>query len=253
MRGGPITRRRRSRRGLPTSSRASARLAAIDRAGLEPNDQLNYDLYRDLLDTAVAGLGFHNDAMPIRGVIPHNLLMPMNQLEGVAQDIPRTISIDAGLDARRTTRTSCRGCRASRPLVDQTIALMEQGLAAGLTPPRITVRDVPQQVEAQVIDERDDPLKSPMLKPFTAFPASLAEPDRRALTARATAAYRDSVAPAFGRLRDFLVNPVSPGMPRDNRGERVAQRRRDVRSTTSSGTSRQTTRRRTYTKPALRR
>ena len=70
-----------------------SRLSAIDRASLDANDQLNYDLYRDLLDTAVAGLEFHNDAMPIRGVIPHNLLMPINQLEGIAQDIPRTIAL----------------------------------------------------------------------------------------------------------------------------------------------------------------
>jgi uncharacterized protein (DUF885 family) len=72
---------------------SASRLTAIDRAHLDPNDQLNYDLYRDLLDTAVAGLEFHNDALPIRGVIPHNLLMPINQLEGIAQDIPRTITL----------------------------------------------------------------------------------------------------------------------------------------------------------------
>ena len=31
--------------------------------------------------------------MPIRGVIPHNLLMPINQLEGVQQDMPRVIAL----------------------------------------------------------------------------------------------------------------------------------------------------------------
>src|SRR2546422_7913155 len=64
------------------------RLTGIDRARLPPDDQINYDLYRDLLDTAVKGLDFHNDALPVRGVIPHNLLMPINQLEGAHQDIP---------------------------------------------------------------------------------------------------------------------------------------------------------------------
>ena len=58
-----------------------------------PSDQLNYDLYRDLLETAVKGLDFQNDAMPIRGVIPRNLLMPMNQMDGVQQDIPRVIAL----------------------------------------------------------------------------------------------------------------------------------------------------------------
>src|SRR4051812_12912041 len=69
------------------------RLLQIDRAELAPAEQVNYDLYCDIVDTAVKGLAFHNDALPIRSVIPHNLLMPMNQLEGIQQDIPRTFEM----------------------------------------------------------------------------------------------------------------------------------------------------------------
>jgi uncharacterized protein (DUF885 family) len=191
---------------------SASRLAAFDRAGLNARQQLNYDLYRDLLDTAIAGLAFHNDALPIRGVIPHNLLMPINQLEGIAQDIPRTIAL-----MPRVTREDFENIIARLqgvgPLVDQTMALMEQGLAAGVTPPRITMRDVPAQVTAQLVDDRDDPLKSPMLEPFKRWPESLASisaQDRTDLTARATAAYRERVAPAFARLRDFLVARYLP-------------------------------------------
>src|SRR6185369_8691692 len=42
------------------------RLSTLNRTGLEPADQLDYDLYRDLLDSAVKGLAFGNDAVPIR-------------------------------------------------------------------------------------------------------------------------------------------------------------------------------------------
>ena len=52
-----------------------ARVSAIERSTMTPADQLSYDLYRDLLEVAVEGLDFHNDALPFRGVIPHNLLM----------------------------------------------------------------------------------------------------------------------------------------------------------------------------------
>ena len=45
------------------------RISAIDRAGLGADEQITYDLYRDLLETAAEGLDFHNDAMPLRGVI----------------------------------------------------------------------------------------------------------------------------------------------------------------------------------------
>ena len=70
-----------------------SRLKAIDRAGLEPADQLDYDLYLEMLEAAVKGLDFGNDALPVRSVVPHNLYMPINQLEGVLQDIPRTIGM----------------------------------------------------------------------------------------------------------------------------------------------------------------
>ena len=44
------------------------RLRGLNRAHLDSGDQLNYDLYRDMLQTAVDGLRFHNDAMPLRFV-----------------------------------------------------------------------------------------------------------------------------------------------------------------------------------------
>ena len=188
---------------------SASRLSVIDRASLDANDQLNYDLYRDLLDTAVAGLEFHNDAMPIRGVVPHNVLMPMNQLEGIAQDIPRTITLMPTV-TREDYENIISRLQGVGPLVDQTIALMEQGLVAGLTPPKITLRDLPAQVEAQLVD---DPLKSPMLEPFKVWPASMASipgQDRADLTVRATTAFRERVAPAFTRLRDFLVARYLP-------------------------------------------
>src|SRR5882757_7648177 len=40
------------------------RLKGIDRAPLNAEEQMNYDLYRDLLEAAVKGLEFHNDAIP---------------------------------------------------------------------------------------------------------------------------------------------------------------------------------------------
>ncbi len=183
------------------------RLSAIDRARLDRDDQLNLDLYRDLLDTAIKGLDFQNDAIPIRGVIPHNLLMPINQLEGVQQDIPRTIALMPAATREDYENIVSRLEGADAP-VDQTIALMERGLAAGTTPPAVTLRDVPNQVKAEIVD---DPLKSPMLTAFTTWPASLLEADRVALTKRATAAYVQHVGPAFRKLHDFLTSRYLPG------------------------------------------
>ncbi|HLH29658.1 MAG TPA: DUF885 domain-containing protein, partial [Terriglobia bacterium] len=93
------------------------------------------------------------------------------------------------------------------PLVDQTISLMEQGLAAKMTTARITLRDVPGQVQAQIFN---DPMKSPLLEAFTKFPVSITDTDKAKLRDRATAVYKTSVLPALNKLHDFLVMRYLP-------------------------------------------
>jgi uncharacterized protein (DUF885 family) len=183
------------------------RLKGIDRAQLNTAEQINYDLYSDLLDSAGKGLEFHNDAIPIKGVFPHNLLMPMNQLEGIQQDIPHVFAMMPSA-TRDDYENMVLRLEKVPPLVDQTIALMEQGLAARMTPPRVTFRDVPAQVKAQIFD---DPLKSPMLEHFTTMPKEIPEADANNLKDRATAAYKQKAAPALAKLYDFLVMQYLPG------------------------------------------
>ena len=181
-------------------------MGSLDRAALAADDQITYDLYRDLLETAAKGLDFHNDAMPIRGVIPHNLRMPMNQLEGVQQDVPSTIA-QMPTATRADYENIIARLQGAGPLVDQTIALMEQGMAAGLMPPRITLRDVPGQVKAQIVA---DPLQSSMLEAFKTWPSLVPEAERAALIARATDAYQHAVVPAFTKLHAFLTTTYLP-------------------------------------------
>src|SRR5215471_15240137 len=114
----------------------------IDRSTLPAADQVTFDLYFDLLQSAVEGLEFHNDANPIKGVVPHNLYMPLNQMEGIHQDIPRTIALMPAATRDDYEHILARLTNVG-PLVDQTIALMKQGMLAGLTPPKVTMRDVP--------------------------------------------------------------------------------------------------------------
>ena len=154
------------------------RLRGLERAHLEANDQLSYDLYRDLLQSAVDGLRFHNDAMPLRFVTAANLLMPINQMGGVQQDVPRVIGAMPAATKQDYENIISR-LQGIRALVDQTIALMERGIAANLTPPAIVMRDVPAQAAAQVVT---DPLQSPLLEALHRFPASMPQADRDALT-----------------------------------------------------------------------
>jgi len=182
------------------------RLKAVSRTQLDANDQLNYDLYLEMIESASRGLDFNNDALPIRGVIPHNLSTPINQLEGIQQDIPRTIALMPA-SSESDYRHILRRLQGIPQLVDQTIALMQQGLQKNLTPPAITFRDVPAQVDAQVVA---DPMRSPLLAAFASWPAAIPETTRVSLTTAARDAYEKGIRPSFSKLHDFLVQTYLP-------------------------------------------
>ena len=92
-------------------------------------------------------------------------------------------------------------------VVDQTIALLDRGLKEGITPPRVTLRDVPGQVESLLVA---DPLKSPMLKTFQKFPDTIPAADRERLKREASQAFSERVEPALRKLHGYLVNTYLP-------------------------------------------
>lgn len=169
-------------------------LDGIDRDSLSAADRLSYDLLRRSVEEDVEGAGFPDE------------LLPLNQMGGVQQGVPELLAI---MPTRRVGdyEDILSRLRGVPVLVDQTIALLEEGLVRGVTPPRITLRDVPEQVENLLVEET---LDSPMLKAFTAFPASIPEPERERLRVEAVAALREEVAPAYRRLRRFLVQTYLP-------------------------------------------
>lgn len=169
-------------------------LKSIRRAKLSAADQLNFDLYQYGLDEAIAGTKF-----------PGELLL-LNQMGGVQQDLARFLEIAPRTTLKDYQDMVARLQRADR-LIEQHIVLLRKGLAAGITPPRITLRDVPQQVKNQMVDALD---KSPLLEAFKEFPESIPSAEREKLRAAAITAVKEKVIPAFAKLHDFLVNEYLP-------------------------------------------
>jgi uncharacterized protein (DUF885 family) len=170
-------------------------LQSIRRARLNAADQLNYDLFKRNLEEALAGTRFPSE------------LLPLTQLNGVQLDAARILEISPRSTLRDYEDLLAR-LEALPTLVDQTLVWLERGLARGVTPPRITLRDVPRQVENQ---REPDPQKNPLLKPFAEFPSAIPESDRARLRRRAEAVLREQVIPAFARLHEFLVAKYLPG------------------------------------------
>jgi len=92
-------------------------------------------------------------------------------------------------------------------LVEQTVTLLGKGLETGITPPRVTLRDVPDQIRGIT---PDDPLASPLLRQFAEFPASVPATERDRLTRAARDAYTQRIAPAYRKLYDYFVGTYVP-------------------------------------------
>jgi uncharacterized protein (DUF885 family) len=86
-------------------------------------------------------------------------------------------------------------------LIDQTMALLREGLRAHSVQPRIIVERSAKQLRGQLVD---DARKSPFFQPFTRFPQSIDAKQRERLSGEAETAIRDDVVPAYRRLSDFV-------------------------------------------------
>jgi len=169
-------------------------LASIDRAALGTDDQLYHDLFQRQLAQAKEGLRFPDE------------LLPVNQMGGVQQAVAQTLSImPAGKPADFADMIA--RLEGSGKLVDQTLELLREGLARGITPPRITLRDVPQQVLNNL---PADPQDSAVFRPFRELPTVIPATEQVALRGRALAAITNVFYPKFRELHRFLAEEYVP-------------------------------------------
>ncbi len=181
------------------AGRALPVLATIDREKLGPVDKVSYDIFKRLADEEVEGAQFPRE------------LLQVNQMGGVQQDAAQTLDSMRADNAEQLGNQLAR-LKALPAHVDQVIALLKDGLAKGVTPPQITLRDVPAQVVAQIPDE---PMKSPLLKPFVDLPAGVSGEQGMELRAQAVKVYTAEVKPAFQRLNQFLTEKYIPAARTD--------------------------------------
>lgn len=177
------------------AGRALPVLATIDRSQLSAADQVSYDLFKRQAEEDVEGRRF-----PLE-------LMQITQLGGIQQDAAQLFHLMPGATAAQLENELAR-LQALPGHVDQVIALLTEGLKRGITPPQVTLRDVPAQVLAQI---PDDPFQSPLLAGFAEPPPTVGGEDSLRLRTAAATAYLEKVRPALLKLHAFLVDHYVPG------------------------------------------
>jgi len=171
-----------------------ALLQSLDSNNLNKDEQFNLMLLLDRINMQVKAQSFPDD------------LLPMNQMGGPQQDPADTLAMmPSGTVPALENQL---GRLESLPaLIDQSIALMRIGMDLGVTPPRITLRDVPQQIRNQLLD---DPAKSPLLGAFVSIPDGMDALQAESLKQRAFTAYSEGVVPAYERLLAFTEDEYIP-------------------------------------------
>jgi uncharacterized protein (DUF885 family) len=172
---------------------ALVRLNKIDRRKLSSVDQLNYDLFQYETELAIEE---HRHRW---------FLVPLNQREGIqtADELADALRFETVKDFEDWLGR-LRGFDA---LMDQTIALMRQGVRERRVQPKITMQRVPAQVDKQLVAT---PEASPFFKPFTNFPTAIAAAERARLAGAARDAIATKVLPAYRRLKEYLTAEYLP-------------------------------------------
>jgi uncharacterized protein (DUF885 family) len=184
------------------ATRELAALQAIDRARLDATDQIAYDSFewqtRDRLRLL-------NDPELLRATA----LRPIDHFFGIHLSYP-DIASGKGAAPFATLadyENNLKRNAAYAGLLDVVIGRFRQGMAAGIVQPQLTVRNMIEQLTAQ-IDQGVE--KSTFYGPVEHFPATIGAADQ----ARLRAAYADQIRtvliPAETRLRDFLKAEYLP-------------------------------------------
>ena len=172
---------------------ALAKLHTIDRTALAPTDQLNYDTFEWELLRSVERQKFHEYLQPVghQGGV--------QTADGLAEVLPFASTKDY--------RDWLKRMDLVPTLVEQSIALMREGVRIGYMPPKVLMQRVPAQIAAQIVD---DPARSPFYRPFRKFDAGVPAADRPALQADAQRIIRDKIVPAYRQLATYFNDEYLP-------------------------------------------
>ncbi|WP_120717505.1 DUF885 domain-containing protein [Tsuneonella amylolytica] len=180
---------------------AVADLAQIDRASLNADDRIAYDVF------------LYNQRNAIAGTEPAMLrfatALPVDHFTGFHISYPRLstpggpLPFETVADYDNTLKR-----HAEIPvLMDRAIAQFRTGMANGIVHPRVAVTTMIEQLDTQLKLTTE---QSPYWKPVAEMPAGFAVADRTRLTAGFRQAIERDIRPSLQKLRTFLADEYLP-------------------------------------------
>jgi uncharacterized protein (DUF885 family) len=168
-----------------------ARLLEIDRAQLERQDQLSYDMFRLNRERSLEGHRFPGH------------LQPINQFSSTLNFFV-VLGSGSSLHPFKTVKDYDDWLSRVDDFIvytDQVIENTKLGMQQGVVRPRILVAKALPQIQSQVVDSAEE---SGFYTPITNMPDDFSEADRGRLTAAYKEAIEGKIIPAYERLSNFV-------------------------------------------------
>ncbi len=177
------------------------RLRDIDRAALDPQDQIAYDVFEYQTKLKLDGLSPEFVALTV--------VRPLNHLEGLHIQYP-DISSGQSVATFKTLADYENGLKridGFAVYLDRAIGRMREGLKSGVVESKLTMGIMVDQLGDLIAQGVD---KSPFYQPITDMPNSIGESDRARLAAAYREEIKDKVVPAYEHLRQFIKTKYLP-------------------------------------------
>jgi uncharacterized protein (DUF885 family) len=169
-------------------------LASIDRAGLDATAGINIEIFLRQLEDRVLDHRYGGYRLPINADSGFH-----TNLARLPKQVPLVTAADYDNYIARL--------RAMPRYFDEQIALMRQGIATGMTVPRVTLEGYETTIDSHVVDEIE---QSVFWAPFEKLPASVPPREHERLRQEGAAAVRDGAIAAYRAFLRFMLYEYMP-------------------------------------------
>ena len=166
-------------------------LEAIDRSALSEKEKINAQVLRSLLEEQIGDARFREWEMPFDS--DSNFWSYLAPAGGFQTPAEYQNYLARMMDLPRYFDEHINNARA--------------GLARGFSVPRITLEGRDASIAAYVVDIADN---SPFWAPFTQFPVSFSDEEKRLLKLEARVTIEEAVVPAYAELLSFVRDEYIP-------------------------------------------
>jgi len=168
----------------------------IDARSLSAEDQLNRELFKRVYQDRLDQYRFKAHLRAVDQLNYSAGILTANELTEV---IP--------FETTRDYEDWLARLRSLDRYVDETIALMREGIREHNVQPRIITERVAKQLEAHLVE---DPTRSLFYQPFKSFPPTVPAERQQKLADEAQQAIKTTVVPAYRRLQTFIAREYLP-------------------------------------------